>query len=166
MIIITKINNYEEINKNLLSLIDKIPNNPLIECEDDISHTDWNLPKKFKREYLEYFYTIISPYMKEMAIKFNSRQYSITEGWFQQYDKLKTHQWHTHPMANLTNVYFVELPSKSLGTEILGHERLDLNEGDLLTFPAYWYHRSPVNLDMGRKTVVAFNSNFFDYYSE
>lgn len=163
MIIITKINNYKEINKNILSLIDKIPNNQMQKNGDKIYHTDWNLPDNFKREYLDYFIKIIQPYLNEISIKLSSKILKISNIWFQQYKKLDTHTWHTHSESNFTNVYFVELPSKSLGTEILNHNKLDLNEGDLLTFPAYLYHRSPVNNTEGRKTIISFNSNISDY---
>ena len=160
---ITKIDNYQEINKQLLSLINKIPNNPLIEGNDNISHTDWNLPLNFKREYLEYFLKIIEQYMIKITNELKSKTCKIEKVWFQQYNKTTTHQWHTHPRCHFTNVYFVELPSKSLGTEILDIEKLDLNEGDLLTFPAYMYHRAPINLEDKRKTIISFNSNFEDY---
>jgi len=163
MIILTKIDNFKEINKNILSLIDKIPNNPIQKDRDKIHHTDWNLPNNFKREYLDYFITILQPYLDHISIKLNSKILKISNIWFQQYNKLDTHAWHTHPEANFTNVYFVELPSKSLGTEILNHNKLDLNEGDLLTFPAYLYHRSPANITEERKTIISFNSNVSDY---
>ena len=163
MIIITKINNYKEINKNILFLIDKIPNNPMIEYNDNILHTDYNLPKNFKREYLDYFYEIIKPYIDKIALDLNSKKLIIHNAWFQQYVKNGAHQWHTHPNSHFTNVYFVELPSKLLTTEILGHDRLDLNEGDLLTFPAYSYHRSPINLTNERKTIISFNSDISCY---
>jgi len=163
MIIITKIDNYKEINKNILSLINKIPNNPIQKHNEKINHTDWNLPENFKREYLEYFVKMMQPYLNEIAIKLNSNVLKISNIWFQQYVKLNTHGWHTHMETNFTNVYFVELPHKSLGTEILNHDKLDLNEGDLLTFPAYLYHRSPVNITEGRKTIISFNSNVSEY---
>jgi len=163
MIIITKIKNFKKINKQLLSLIDKIPNNPLIEHKDNITHTDFNLPKNFKREYLEYFLQSIKPYMLEMCAKLHTKRIEIYNGWFQQYIKNSTHQWHTHPNTHFTNVYFVELPSKSLGTEILNYPNLNLNEGDLLTFPAYYYHRSPINLSEKRKTIISFNTNIYDF---
>jgi hypothetical protein len=163
MILITKINNHKEINKNILSLINKIPNNPMQRKQDKIYHTDWNLPENFKREYLEYFIDVLNPYLKNISIKLNSNVLKISNIWFQQYGKLDTHDWHTHPEANFTNVYFVELPSKSMGTEILNNNKLDLNEGDLLTFPAYLYHRSPVNITEERKTIISFNSNISDY---
>ena len=163
MIIITKINKYKEINKNILSLIDKIPKNSINKNGDKIHHTDWNLPNEFKREYLEYFVKILNPYLEKISIKLNSKVIKISNIWFQQYNKLDTHTWHTHTEANFTNVYFVELPLKSLGTEILNYDKLDLNEGDLLTFPAYLYHRSPTNITEGRKTIISFNSNISDY---
>jgi hypothetical protein len=55
---------------------------------------------------------------------------------------------------------------KNLGVKkvnILNHDKLDLNEGDLLTFPAYLYHRSPLNISDNRKTIISFNSDVLDY---
>jgi len=163
MIIITKVENFKEINKQLLFLIDKIPNNPLTETNTSVLHTDWNLPLSFKREYFDYFIKIIDPYIKQIAYKLNSNTFTIDNYWFQQYGKSNCHSWHTHPKSNLTNVYFVELPNKSLGTEILNYDALDLKEGDLLTFPSYFYHRSPLNTSDCRKTIISFNSNILDY---
>jgi hypothetical protein len=163
MIFINKINNFKEINKKLLDLIDKIPNNPLIENGDNIIHTDYNLPINFKREYLNYFFEIIKPYIEKISINLKSKKIKISHTWFQQYEKNNTHGWHTHPQAHFTNVYFVELPSNSIATEILGQDNLDLNEGDLLTFPAYYYHRSPINLTNERKTIISFNSDISCY---
>lgn len=160
---IIKINNYKEINKNILSLIDKIPKNSFKDKNQNISNTDWNLPQSFKREYLDYFYKIINPYMDKIATILNSKTWSINNAWFQQYNKSESHDWHTHAKSNFTNVYFVELPSKSLGTEILNYKKLNLKEGDLLTFPAYIYHRSPLNITNERKTIISFNSDFYNY---
>jgi len=162
MIFRTKINDHKKINKNLLKLISKIKN-PLIDKNDAISNTDWSLSKDYKREYLDYFYKIIDPYMKELALKLHSKNWTIHNGWFQQYKKSDTHAWHTHGGSNFTNVYFIELPDKSLGTEVLGFEKFDLNEGDLFTFPAHFYHRSPINNLNKRKTIISFNCDFFDY---
>jgi hypothetical protein len=163
MIKITKINNYKEINKKLLFLINKIPNNTLKTEKDNISHTDWNLPVNFKREYFNFFIKIIEPYLLKIATELKSKTCNIDNVWFQQYYKNDTHQWHTHAKCQFTNVYFVELPFKSLGTEILDQEKLNLDEGDLLTFPSYFYHRSPINLENKRKTIISFNSNFENY---
>ena len=160
MIKINKIDNYQDINKKLLFLIGRIPNTSLKQLNYNISHTDWNLPKEAKREYLDYFFQIIEPYMLKITQELKSKRFTISNAWFQQYYKFDVHPWHTHPDCQFTNVYFVELPLKSLGTEILDEEKLDLNEGDLLTFPSYLYHRSPINLEDKRKTIISFNSNF------
>ena len=48
--------NHQTHKKILLDLIDKFPNNPY----ENVTKTDWNLPKKFKRKYLDYFYPHIS----------------------------------------------------------------------------------------------------------
>ena len=58
MIFVNKVDNFKEINKELLRLINKIPKNSLIENNDSITHTDYNLPNDFKRDYLEYFFKI------------------------------------------------------------------------------------------------------------
>lgn len=163
MILVTKVDNYKEINKELLSLINKIPKTSLNEEEQNISNTDWTLPRDFKREYLDYFYKIIKPYMFKLADQLNSKNWKIYNGWFQQYNKLENHKWHVHGGANFTNVYFIELPSNDLGTEILNNEKINLEEGDLLTFPACYYHRSPINQTDKRKTIISFNSDFYDY---
>tara|TARA_R110000787_G_C13429912_1_gene445499 strand:- start:1299 stop:1805 length:507 start_codon:yes stop_codon:yes gene_type:complete len=163
MFIKTKINNYKEVNKNLLSLINKMPKRKLKTRYKNMSNSDWDIPRDFKRDYLDYFYKIIEPYMGELAKGFNSKKWTINNCWFQQYKKLDNHEWHTHPQTNFTNVYFVELPSKSIGTEVLNTKNLNLKEGDLLTFPGYFYHRSPVNFTNKRKTIISFNSDFYDY---
>jgi hypothetical protein len=165
MIKISKINNYQEINKQLIFLINKIPNNPLVHGNDNILHTDWNLPEDFKKEYVEYFLNIIKPYMLKMASELKCKKCEIDRIWFQQYNKNNTHQWHTHTKCQFTNIYFVKLPSKSLGTEILDQEKLNLNEGDLLSFPSYLHHRSPINLSNELKIIISFNSNFEEYFN-
>jgi hypothetical protein len=162
MIIITKIQNSDEINKKLLDFFKKI-DNPFSENISRISNTDWSLPREQKREYLDYFSEIIKPYMFKIASKLYSESWNIHNFWFQQYLKSDNHNWHTHPDCQFTNVYFVELPDESLSTQILGHEKVKAKEGELLTFPAYFYHRSPINNSNKRKTIISFNSSFFDF---
>jgi hypothetical protein len=56
------------------------------------------------------------------------------------------------------------LPDASIKTEIkdmFGNPIIhDAIEGDLLIFPSYLYHRSPVNTTGKRKTIISFNINF------
>ena len=74
--------------------------------------------------------------MNKMADKLHSKKWIIHNTWFQQYLKSDSHDWHTHGETHFSNIYFVELPSKSLATEIFKHKKLKLKSGDLLTFPS------------------------------
>lgn len=163
MILITKIKNSKEINKNLLKLINEIKNPYSEGLFSNISNTDWNLQKEQNKKHIEYFFKIIRPYMDKIAFKLKSKNWQIHNCWFQQYLKSDYHQWHTHPSTNFSNVYFIELPNKLLATEILKHKKLNIKEGYLLTFPGYLYHRSPVNKSKKRKTIISFNSSFYDF---
>jgi hypothetical protein len=53
-----------------------------------------------------------------------------------------------------------------MATEIYKHKKLTLKEGNLLTFPSWWYHRSIVNNTDKRKTIISFNSNFQNFKQE
>jgi hypothetical protein len=161
--IITKIKEHKEIKKELLFLINKIPKNTY----ESISHTDWNLPREYKREYLEYFYKIINPYMMQMTDLLNEQRWKISNGWFQQYYKKDNHIWHRHPKANFTNLYYLELPKNNLVTKIrpeLNSKKiysLEAVEGDVVTFPACIAHTSEKITSDLRKTIISFNSDFY-----
>ena len=150
-------------HKNIiLKLIEKIPKNKF----ENISHTDWTLPNDYKREYLEYFKTIINSYILEIRDYLNTEKYIFENCWFQQYYQNDDHSWHTHELTQFTNVYFVELPNKHYKTEIFDNTTntlidLDVKEGDVITFPSFYSHRSKPNISNERKTIIAFNSSFY-----
>lgn len=161
--LVTKIKEHKEIKDKLLNLITKIPTNNY----EDITHTDWSLPKDYKREYLDYFYKIIKPYMEDMRTLLNEKTCEIRNGWFQQYYKNDFHKWHRHAKTNFANVYYLELPNKKMTTKIrpiLNGRRTDnlvAREGDLVTFPAMMQHTSEKSSGNLRKTIISFNSDFF-----
>ena len=74
--------------------------------------------------------------------------------------------WHLHGSSSFTNVYYIELPNKKSTTEILdmNHNLITLNikEGDLVTIPSMFLHRSSPIKGEERKTVIAFNSSYED----
>jgi hypothetical protein len=159
--ILNKIKEHKENKNNLLKLIEKIPLNRY----DNITHTDWNLPKEYKRDYLDFFYNVISPYMYEIMKKLHCSEWKIENGWFQQYKKDNDHDWHNHNRANFSNIYYLEMPNNDMKTEfydILTKKIItfDLEEGDLLTFPAHILHRSKKIENLQRKTIISFNSDF------
>ena len=144
----------------LLDLIDKMPVSPY----KNVSKTDWNLPKNTKRKYLEYFYdNIATDIMHQQKKYFNAGNWTIGNAWFQQYEANASHDYHTHAMANLTNVYFLELPDSRFKTLIkIGEKKYEyeVKEGQIITFPAYLMHASQPNENL-RKTIISFNSDFF-----
>ena len=143
----------------LLDLISKIPNNPY----EQISKTDWNLPKAFERKYIEYFYpNIANPIMNLQQKYMMAKGWEVSNGWFQQYEKDSFHVYHNHPNVNFTNVYFLELSDPQFKTSIkIGEKEYDyeVKEGQLITFPAHLLHCSKSNGNL-RKTIISFNSNF------
>ena len=160
--VITKIKEHTSIKQDLLKMIDDIP----VSSMKNISKTDWNLPKGKPRPYLNKFYSIIDPYLTRMAKQMRCKQWKIDNGWFQQYNYNDTHTWHNHTNSNFSNVYYLELPEKMIKTEfydILDTKiinTMNIEEGDLITFPSSLLHRSPKNIAKKRKTIISFNSNF------
>ena len=160
--IVTDVKEHAQNKNKFLELIDSMPQSNL----EGISKTDWNLPKEQKREYLDYFYEMIIPYMNEMASLLKCKTWSIDNGWFQQYNIQDNHGWHTHEKSNYTNVYYLHLPNNSIKTEVYDVTNntiindFDVKEGQILTFAAGTIHRSPLNDTDDKKVVIAFNSNF------
>lgn len=166
--IITKIKNYKLLNKKILNLINQFPINNISLEEESIFNTDWNLSKDINRPYLKIFYKHIESYLKEFTTIMFAKRLHVINCWFQQYKKNNFHDWHSHEDANFTNVYYVQLPEKSMQTELyvpFTKKIISLNvkEGDLITFPAYIFHRSKPNISNKIKTVISFNSSIMEY---
>jgi hypothetical protein len=162
---IKQLENFKIHKKTLLNLISKIPEKQRKSDIEQISNTDWNIPRNYNRDYLIYFYDIIKDYMNELSDFLCVTQWSISNAWYQQYYKNDRHDWHTHSQTHYTNVFYLELPIKKYKTEIYDCFtqkliNIDVKEGDILTFPAYYNHRSVINQSNKRKTIISFNSNF------
>lgn len=155
----TKIENSKRINKELLYLINLIPENPYDNKDSTfVSHTDYDLPKKMKREWWDYFLNIISPYVDRITKQLNCKQCDIIDYWFQQYTPGSSHGWHNHSHSQFSNVYYIECP-KGNGT-IFKDFDIECEEGDLITFPSYLIHRSKENTSKLRKTIISYTCDF------
>ena len=99
--------------------------------------------------------------------------WNVRKQWFNQYDPHSgsDHPWHnhSHPNGDLMNgvasVYYVELGDESLVTVLKDPETGEevfpkVKEGQILTFDANIFHKSPRNFSDTRKTVIAFNIEF------
>tara|TARA_R100001086_G_scaffold236636_1_gene160226 strand:- start:837 stop:1334 length:498 start_codon:yes stop_codon:yes gene_type:complete len=158
------LDNHIKHKNNLLTLIDKIEKDDDIKFGSDSLHkSDFYLDLKLKKEYLNYFYKIIDPIMLKLCDKLSCVNYTIHNAWFQQYKKNNFHGWHTHTQTQFSNIYFLQLPNTELSTEFFNYEKPDIKEGDVFTFPSYVFHRSPINKTNKQKTVIAFNSCFYNF---
>jgi len=167
-ILVNRVENHAEVKPIILDLIDKMPNNattPKVDCVDNISKTDWNLPKDYPRDYWKVIEPIINNTVCRSMFKyFKYEEIEIGNHWFQQYKQSDTHGWHVHSGCHWINVYLIELPDKHIKTQIADFKRTrildyDAEEGDIISFPSMLFHRSPPNMTMERKTIVSFNLN-------
>lgn len=157
---IFNVDNFVNHKNNFINLIKEIPPNKF----DNISHTDWDLPKTVKRAYIDYFLkNIFDDYAKYFCNLFKIDNVQIINMWFQIYKKGDFHSLHTHADAHFTNVFFINLPHKNLKTKIYSFYKKELSfeikEGSIISFPAFYKHESLKNNYEEEKIVIAFNTN-------
>lgn len=159
---ITDFIEHNELKETLLKYIDELP----LISDNDVSKTDWALPKQAERKYLNLFFDNFHKYITELADKFCFKEWNIPNGWFHQYTKDSSFDWHVHPEVMYSSVYYLELPDETIRTEFFdpvtnqSYFLRDVREGQVITFPSTFIHRSPVNKTDKRKTVIAFNTDF------
>jgi|TARA_R100001126_G_scaffold43578_1_gene24709 hypothetical protein len=158
------IKDYEKkIKWPLIEKIEKIPTNPYIDKNQKISSTDWNMPEKMDRQYIDFLKQFVLPDYINSTEKLWNAKLVIHNIWFQLYRQGDFHDWHTHSNANLTNIFYVKLPNEKLGTQFKMPGELikiiSVKEGDILTVPAYLAHRSQINETLHKKYVISFNSS-------
>jgi|TARA_Y100000114_G_scaffold128755_1_gene125914 hypothetical protein len=151
----SKIKNHSEIKTTLLNQINLIPNNPVNDSKCKLFHTDWNLPVEMHREYKFLFFESVKDHLNKISLDLSGVDIEITNFWFQQYTDNGLHSWHTHAGSHFSNVYFLECPD-GYSTEFKNFKCV-CEEGDILSFPAFLPHRSPLLKNNNRKTIIAFN---------
>ena len=153
----TSVPNHSEVKKQLLDQINLIPNNPISEQAQQIFHTDWNLPQAMHREYASLFFKVIDKHLTDMVNKMQVERIELSEFWFQRYKQGGIHNWHVHTGVHYANVYYIECPP---GTSTqFKHFSVDVKEGDILSFPAFLPHCSPLINEDVTKTIISFNTH-------
>ena len=135
------------------SLIEKIKEDDRGIKRDNISCTDYqNAPYQvYMRNH------ILHEFLQHFNKYFQSKTCQLHDMWYQIYKKGDFHQRHTHPGAQFTNVLYVQLPGKlTTKTELYD---INANEGDIVTFPAYVPHVSPINKHDEEKIIISFNTS-------
>ena len=162
---INKLKNHDEVKEKLLYLIKNNEADSTTYNDAFITRTDYHLDENHERTYLPMFFDIIEPIMQEQSKFMFTKEMTVHHAWFQQYWQFDKHDWHTHGRAQFANIYYLELPDKNNKTEFFNVldqkiiKEIDVEEGDLITFPAYIIHRSNTN-SAKQKTIISFNSSF------
>tara|TARA_R100000963_G_C4644017_1_gene107821 strand:+ start:2302 stop:2799 length:498 start_codon:yes stop_codon:yes gene_type:complete len=153
---LTKLKNYEAVNKYYLNKINKGP----VNSYGSIQNTDWHTKSHIN---YSYFLNEIKEHLDKMVAFFSLKECEVHNIWFQHYTKNGTHEWHTHGKANYTNVYYLKLgENKTKVRDPFTKETIDINvsTGNLLSFPAFLSHSSPPLKKQSTKTVFSFNTSF------
>jgi hypothetical protein len=159
---VQKFHKHDELKEQILSLLETAEHRKETE-HDTITKTDWGLELPVG---IPNYQKLVLPHIVDHSQKVFNRgaALQINEMWFQQYMQNDTHSWHVHEYCHWANVYFVELPTPDSITQILDLERNEIkytaNEGDIVSFPSMYLHRSKPNKSIDRKTVIAYNINF------
>ena len=102
--------NFRKHKSILLDFFDKAEGYPLDIDSQDISKTDWKVPREVKRNYMDYFLEITVPIYKQITEELSYGEFKIDNVWFQQYYHNKYHEWHIHPETHMSNILYVEVP--------------------------------------------------------
>jgi len=155
---------YHDASKDkTLMLIDEVTKSNICFPGTNISNTDWDIAHTKPKKYFTYIKSSWEEHLGTVYGSFGYKDFLIDSFWFQQYNTGDTHPWHGHGKCNLSSIYYLELPN-STETEFIDPIsrkifKFEVKEGDVMTFPSLFIHRSPVNRTKQRKTIIAVNSS-------
>jgi hypothetical protein len=150
-----------EIKDAILNSIKESGTYSVLNTHQKIYNTDWHLDSTFPRPYWNIFYPHCLNHLKEISDYCGFVSIEISNYWYQQYGYEGFHDWHIHPNCTFSSVYFLELPTENLSTTFRFNKnefQIDIKEGQILTFPAFYTHESKPNLTNKIKTIISFNS--------
>jgi len=168
VIIKEKFKYHTDISKDLLQLINKATNKKIInknQYYNDSLKTDWLIADDFNRDWVKNYKNYFFKQFEDFSNSLGYQGFNLTRIWYQQYEHKQTHGWHIHS-GNYTGAYYLKLPKDAPSTEFLYPDNLeksftiDVQEGDIIFFPAYFIHRSPESKSKSVKTIISWNINF------
>jgi hypothetical protein len=167
-IIIEKFKHHEYHKDDILKLVCSEPLSKLSYEDDLISLSDWDFHNKESR-YSKYFLQLARSTINQLIMSIHEFEWvsamSIDNVWCQRYKKNDKHLWHHHGKSTMAFVYYLELPEGAPGTEFMNPitketHQPPVKEGDIIMFPGFLHHRSPVNQSEEIKTIIAFNASY------
>ena len=136
---------------------------------DRIHRTDWPIADDFKREWVKELIQPLYNQLNKFALTLGNTNVIINKVWYQTYKNNHIHNWHTHH-SNFTGVYYLKMPTinTSTYTQFLYPSSLEnafsieVQEGDMVFFPAYFIHRSPSlqSKEDEEKVIISWNLDF------
>ena len=134
-----KIPTHSEEKLKILSDISLMGKHPIIEKQQIIDNTDWQIGRETERPYFKKVESMITPCLKSISDKYDLEgkpDLHIVNHWFQQYSKGDFHGWHVHGGCLFSSIYYVELPINAETTfKVNGKEEtVEVYEGDYIVF--------------------------------
>ena len=171
-IIHSKIKHHTYLKEKILSIIKKNKDGAVnylnSNLNDSINKLDFEKSDNFEREWVKILFPCIKEELTKMILFMGLKKIIMYQIWYQQYNFLGRHGWHTHG-SNYTGVYYLEFDKdKHPKTEIImpcsPNEKMsiEVDEGDIVIFPSYFIHRSDNNTLNKTKTIVSFNIDLIE----
>jgi len=155
---IFSVEDHEFWKPKLLESIEQMKKINNIQVNNKGYYYDYNIPKA-ERTYKHLTDNIVLTYINELEEIYGLKNMHMPLYWFQQYLQGSDFSWHQHD-EHWAMVYYVELPEMSEATEFLKFGQFNVKEGDIIFFPTFLIHRSPIIKSNFRKTIIATNFRF------
>lgn len=155
---IFSVEDHEFWKPKLLESIEQMKKINNIQLNNKGYYYDYNIPKA-ERTYKHLTDNIVLTYINELEEIYGLKNMKMPIYWFQQYLQGSDFSWHQHD-DHWAMVYYVELPEKSESTEFLKFGQFNVKEGDIIFFPTFLIHRSPIIKSNFQKTIIATNFRF------
>ncbi len=173
-IYISHLPNHAELKSTLMELLGSLDAPRLREEASDIAHCSFGMPW-LNRKWHKVFLESAQEHLTLLYAQLGTPEWVIRGAWYQSYESGNTHHRHNHGECTWANVYYLDLSSPQLATRFY-HPAKDaveqrgslssdsppviqprVREGDIVTFPGYLEHESPVIAGDHSKTVISFN---------
>ena len=149
---------YDYYKPLLLESIEKMKAENNIQLNEKGYYYDFNIPKA-RRTYASLMDNLLLPYIDQIEELYGLKYKEKNRYWFQQYLQASDFGWHEHG-GHFAVVFYLELPEMTEATEFLNYGQFDVKEGDVIFFPTFLIHRSPMIKSNKRKTIIATNLKF------
>tara|TARA_R110002020_G_scaffold10220_1_gene39426 strand:- start:243 stop:830 length:588 start_codon:yes stop_codon:yes gene_type:complete len=169
LILKTKFKYHEEYKQNILNYIKEDKSSSFKKKDeyynDNLLRDDWLQSSNWERPWIKYAGPDLQEHLLMFAQELGYQHIDIKNLWYQQYGYKGIHNWHIHG-GNYTGVYYLEYDDTCPLTEFVYPNNMEKSfsiehkEGDMLFFPCFLMHRSPISQTNNRKSIISWNLEF------